>query len=327
MSIRVILGDRDATQLIGTATLSGNVKQCARTLALTPAVPILGTFIPEIPCEVGMHVEFYVDDALQFDGWVVRESSALGDWSKSITCYDRGWYLKRNETALAVKDQTPEAVTRSLAASFGIACGDIAPTGVRLTRNFLPSSGGANSLYNIIQTLYTLASRETGEKYYIRFEGAKLCVRIRQLREYTLLLQTGSNLLTASTSASIESLVSRVQVYDKSDKLLLTRDDTDFQAAYGLLQSVLKAGEGEDPAGLAAETLRDNGIAQTVSVTNLGNIDCMAGGTVVIREPRAGLDGVFWIDEDYHYWRRGMYTNKLVLNYQKTMAEVTAGSE
>lgn len=327
MSIRVILGDRDATQLIGTATLSGSIKQCARTLALTAAVPILGTFIPEVPCEVGTHAELYVDGALQFDGWVVRESSSLGDWSKSVTCYDRGFYLKRNETALAVRDQTPEAVTRSLAESFGIQCGDIAATGVRLTRNFLPSSGGANSLYNIIQTLYTLASRETGEKYYIRFEGTKLCVRVRQLREYTLLLQTGSNLLTASTTSSIEDLVSRVQVYDKSDKLLLTRDDADFQAAYGLLQSVLKAGETDDPAKLAATELADHGIAQTVSVTNLGNIDCMSGGTVVIRQPKAGLDGVFWIDEDYHYWRRGMYTNKLVLNYQKLMTEVTAGSE
>lgn len=327
MAVELVLGTRDATKLLSSATFSGSIRQCARTLSLAVAVSESGTFIPGVDCDPGTHVEFYVDGALKFDGWVIDDAGSSGSWSKTLTCYDRGFYLRRNETVLAVRNQTPEDVTRSLCASFGIACGDIAVTDVRLTRNFLPSSGGANTLYNIIQTLYTLASRETGEKYYIRFEGAKLCVRCRKLREYTLALSPGSNLLTASSSSSIANTVTSVEVYDKNDNLLLTRNDAGLLNAYGLLRSVLKAAEGENPAALAAVELRDNGISQDVSVTNIGNIDCMAGGTVLVRDPSSGLNGVFWIDEDYHYWRKGLYTNKLILNYQALMNEITAGSE
>lgn len=327
-NIRVTMGSRDATDLIVTATLSGSVRQCARTLALEMAVPDSDTSsVPRIPCAPGVHVLLEADGKTLFDGWGFGDSGALGAARKGLTCYDRGFYLKRNQTALAVKNQTPEDVTRSLAADFGIECGEIAATGVRLTRNFLPSSGGANSLYNIIQALYTLASRETGDKYYIIFEGTRLCVRRRELAEYTLRLRPGSNLLTASTSSSVANMVNQVLVYDRADKLLTTVSDASLSEAYGIMQAVLTAGDGDDPAELARAELEGNGIDQTVSVTNLGGIDCLAGGTVVIREPASGLDGVFWIDEDYHYWRKGIYTNKLVLNYRKLMTEVTAGSE
>ena len=99
--------------------------------------------IPGVASDPGTHVEFYVDGALKFEGFVVSEAGGSADWAKTLTCYDRGFYLRRNETALSVQNQTPEDVTRSLCASFGISCGDIARTGVRLTRNFLPSSGGS----------------------------------------------------------------------------------------------------------------------------------------------------------------------------------------
>ena len=40
MALKLILGSRDATQLLDTATLSGSIRQCARTLALTTAVQV-----------------------------------------------------------------------------------------------------------------------------------------------------------------------------------------------------------------------------------------------------------------------------------------------
>ncbi len=324
---QLVLGDRDATGLVSTLAWSGSVKQCARALDLTLGVPGSDTLIPEVSIDPGVHAELWSDGALRFDGWVVSRGRDLGGRTGTVTCFDRGFYLKRNETTLAVKNQTPEAVTRGLASDFGIECGDIEETGVQLTRNFLPSSGGANSLYSIIQTLYTLASEKTGEKYFIRFEGTKLCVRRRMIQEYSLILKTGSNLLTASETVSIENLVNQVRVYDKNDKLLTTRTADDLLAAYGILQAVVTAREGDDPDKLASEKLEDNGIRQDLTVTNLGGLDCLAGGTVYVREPGSGLNGVFWIDEDKHIWRKGIYTNQLVLNYRSTMAEVTAGGE
>ena len=53
------------------------------------------------------------------------------------TAYDRGLYLKKNETYLAVRNQTPEAVTAQICREFGIKPGSLAATGIRLSRNFL----------------------------------------------------------------------------------------------------------------------------------------------------------------------------------------------
>lgn len=325
--LTLILGDRDATQLVSTVTLSGNYKQCARTLAMSLAVSSLDTFIPTINYDLGTHVGLYVDGKLKFDGWGVTSTEDTASNTVDLTCYDRGFYLRRNETIRAVRNQTPEAVTKSLCEEFGIECGDIEITGVALTRNFLPSSGGANSLYSIIGTLYTMASKITGDKYIVRFEGEKLCVRKKELTEYSIRLAPGIGLLTAKSTQSYENMVNQVLVYDSNDKLIMQKTDSELKDAYGLLQSVIKAGNDNNPTELAEAELRDNALTQKITVTNIGNIDCLTGNTVIINEPQTGLNGVFWIDEDYHYWRKGIYTNKLVLNYQCLMNEVTVGSE
>ncbi len=319
-TFRLILGDRDMTGLADTVTLSGTLRQCARTL--TFGIPALW-----LDTAIGARALLYVDGKLLFDGSVVNRATSTSSPTVKLRCFDRGFYLNRNEAALAVRNQTPEAVTRALCADFGIACGELARTGIPLSRNFLPSSGGANTLYRIISTLYTLASRYTGDKYVVRFEGDKLCVRVRSLREYTLALSPDAGLLSADCTESIEGTVSRVLVYDSADTLLCIREAGDLVNAYGVLQAVRKAGDGEDPESVASEVLRENGVSQTVAVTNLGNTDCITGGTVLIREPSTGLDGVFWIDEDYHYWKGGIYTNRLVLNYQCLMNEANAGSD
>ncbi len=133
------------TPFVQSKTWSGSYRDCARQLSFSVT--------PEALCELGGKVRLYHEADILFSGHVVsRQRDSLG---QTIDCeaLDNGLYLKRNSTYLAVRKQTPEAVTRELASEFGIPCGTLAVTGVSLSRNLL-----GVSLYQIIQTLYTLTS-------------------------------------------------------------------------------------------------------------------------------------------------------------------------
>ena len=59
----------------------------------------------------------------------------------------------------------------------------------------------------------------------------------------------------------------------------------------------------------------------------LGDTALLTGETVVVREAKTGLTGVFWIDADVHTWKNKNYYTKLTLNCRNVMATSNAGSE
>jgi hypothetical protein len=239
----------------------------------------------------------------------------------NITCYDRGIYLKRNEASYKFTGLTPEAITKKICSDFGIEIGSVVTTGVSITRNFI----GVN-LYNIIQTAYTLASEDTGKHYMIRFIGSKLYVVEKVPDSDTLIIEGGVNLMSASTTESINNMINQVAIYNSDDIQIGTQNDSDYIKLYGLMQSYLKQADGEDVTMKAKKLLSDNGISQKITVNNLGNIANITGGTVVVREPYTGVYGLFFIDADIHTWKLGQYYNKLTLNFKNIMDEQEAGS-
>jgi hypothetical protein len=238
----------------------------------------------------------------------------------NITCYDRGIYLKRNESAYKFSNIAPEAIAKRICTDFGIVAGNIAETGIKINRNFI----GVN-LYNIIQTAYSLASVTTGKKYLTRFDGSKLCVIEKKITDETLIIEGGSNLMSASTTESITDMINQVAIYNSDDVLVGTQRDSEAIKLFGLLQNYLKQPDKEDVTAKAKKIISDNGISQKITVQNLGNIANVTGGTVVVKEPYTGLYGLFYIDNDIHTWKNGQYYNKLVIDFKNIMDEQEAG--
>ena len=72
----------------------------------------------------------------------------------------------------------------------------------------------------------------------------------------------------------------------------------------------------------------DDGVmTQTVTVDVLGDLSLITGQTVVVRENKTGLQGIFWIDADVHTWKRDNYYCKLTLNCRNVVSGSTAGGE
>lgn len=302
------------TEKVQAKTWSGSYQDCARQLSFS--------VLPEALAELGGMTRLYKDAEILFSGHIVsRSRDSLG---QTIDCsaLDNGLYLKRNSTYMAVRKQTPEAVTAQLCGEFGVPCGDLAATGVPLSRNFL-----GTSLYQIIQTMYTLAGEQTGKQYQIRFRSNHLQVVEKAVGPESIRLVPGSNLLSCRSAESIEKMVNRVAVYDdKFQKTAEYDSPENYAALYGLMQKAIKASGRESPEATAKDILEQNGISTTITAQCLGNVKLITGNAVAVHEPITGTDGLFWITADSHTVRRGVYQTKVTLDFRNLMDEQSAGS-
>lgn len=303
------------TEKVQAKTWSGSYKDCARQLTFS--------VLPEALADLGGMARLYKDADILFSGHIVsRNRDSLG---KTIDCsaLDNGLYLKRNSTYMAVRKQTPEAVTAQLCGEFGIPYENLAATGVPLSRNFL-----GVSLYQIIQTMYTLAAEQTGKQYQIRFRSNHLEVVEKAIGPESIRLAPGSNLISCRSAESIEKMVNRVAVYDddKFKKVAEYDSPENYIALYGLMQQAIRASDKENPEAAAKDILEQNGISTTITAQCLGNVKLITGNAVAVHEPVTGVDGLFWITADSHTVRRGIYQTKVTLDFRNLMDKQTAGS-
>jgi len=302
------------TEQLQSKTWSGSYKDCCRQLSFEP----LNTAL----CELGGAARLYHGTDVLFSGRIFERTRDSLSHTIPLVAYDRGIYLKRNEAYLAVKGQTPEALTRQLCDEYKVLVGNLAATGVKITRNFL-----GVSLYQIIQTMYTLASDQTGKKYQIRFAGDLLHVVVKEKNADTIRLIPGSNLLSCTARESLTDMVNSVAVYSDTYQKIATYNSTEnYVALYGLMQSAIKASSCDDPAKTARQMLEDNGISTTITAQCIGSTKLITGNTVVVHEPQTGTDGLFWILSDSHSFARGIYQTKVTLDFRNLMDKQEAGS-
>lgn len=310
------------TQLCRSITWTGDWRNAARTLRYSPVVSAADVHLPKAPTELGGSVQFWRESDLLMDAYALeRTRDSLGN-TIDVTAYDRGLYLTRNSDFRRVENQTAEAVTASVCGKFGIPVGELAATGVPLTRNF-----PGVTVYKIIMTLYSLAADLTGKQYRIRFRGSKLEVVEMKQPDESLRLRPGSNLLSCVAKESASSMTNSVAVYDDQYNLVTTQEDSEAVKLYGLMQAAIRSGAYEDPGSHAKQVLKENGLKTTITVNVLGDLRLITGNTVVVEEPVTSVDGLFWIISDSHTWRKGIYQTKLTLSLEGLMDKQTAGSE
>lgn len=312
----------NATALAGSVSNAGSYNKVGRTLDFSLLSPRYDKRQGTVPAAIGDNVQLFVGGRMQFDGFIFSLQRDSGQEVIEVGCVDRGLYLKQNQAAYRFTGQTPEAITRRLCRDYGLKAGDIAETGVPIRRNF-----PGVSLYQIIQTAYTLAAERTGERYLPRFRGGELEVIVRQRRGAALVLEPGANLLSATVSENAEGLVSQVGVYNDNGELIRLRSNEEAVALLGVLRQYIKTAKDKDVDAQAQALLEDNDIKRTITVEALGDPGLITGGSVIVREPVTGLYGLYWIDGDTHTWKGGVYRVRLELNLKKIMDKVTAGKE
>lgn len=174
-----------------------------------------------------------------------------------------------------------------------------------------------------------LASEKTGGSYAIRWTPAGLLVKERTAGGSSLVLKASSNLMDAVTKEDATQMVNSVAIYDSNGNLIRRMGDAAAQRLYGTMERHITQSKDKeaDAAASARKILEDGKFQRTVTVNVLGDTSLLTGETVVVREAKTGLTGVFWIDADVHTWKNKNYYTKLTLNCRNVMATASAGSE
>lgn len=311
----------DITDFFRSVDWSGSYRQCGRKLQIELLNARYGDFErPDVPS--GSAVELWEGEQLLFDGQALIHKQNTESSILTVTALDRGRFLSRNEGWYIFRGITPEAATRQICRDFGIEVGDLATTGVKLTRIF-----AGVPLYQIIATLYTMAGEQTGRRYTIGFVGVRLTIKAKSEGLPTLVIAPGANLMTQTTTVDASKVYTQAAIYSQDGKLIRTLDTPDTKAAYGVFQKVFTQQKGEDVSKEAQAFLEDNDLQQSITVDCLGDVGLVTGEAVALVDAITGAVGRFWIESDSHTWKKHQYFTKLTLNFRNLMDEQSAGRE
>jgi hypothetical protein len=93
----------------------------------------------------------------------------------------------------------------------------------------------------------------------------------------------------------------------------------DWINQYGMFQKIYKQEDGINAADVAQNMLK--GLEQKGTIQALGDVTCITGYSVAIKDDYTGMWGIFQIDSDTHTWENNIHKMTLELNFSEIMDE------
>ncbi|WP_027628678.1 XkdQ/YqbQ family protein [Ruminiclostridium cellobioparum] len=307
---------RDITELVARVTWSGSYSQVARKLDITVASSTTDYYLPKVNVELGNIIELRIGNTVLFQGYVfVKTRTGKGD-ALEITAYDSAIYLLKNKASYNFKKTTAERIAAGICADFGIPAGEFAGTGI--IQSFIPIG---ETCYDIIMKAYNKASEQNGKKYMVIMDDNKLSVIQKGSLAIDYVLYDSRDITDSTYSESLEDMINTVKIVDANGNVSGTVIEAEWVKAFGRLEDVYQKEEGTNPAVAAKAML--HGVARTGTVNAVGNVDCITGYLVGIKDIYSDTIQGFVIDSDTHTWENGAYTMQLELNFDEVMDENT----
>lgn len=313
--MKVICSGKDITEIVTSITWSGDYKQAARKLEFGIAVHPHDAYLPKITLRMGDMVALIDDEGEElFQGYVFFKEKSINSNEMTVTAYDGLIYLLKSKGTYNFKNMTPQAITQKVCSDFGIPVGNLA-SGSPLNRLF-----DAETIYNIIMTAYTIESNKSGRLFMPRMEKGKLNVIEKGSTITKFVLDAKTTIINSTYSESIENAINVVKIYDENGNY---KGQVTLDGIPGILQDIYKAEKGHDMQSRARGMLK--GIERTAEIEAIGDVECITGNAVVIKEPYTGLSGLFYIDNDEHTFSNGQHTMRLGLSFKNMMDRQEGG--
>lgn len=291
--MKLVVKNNDISELYISLEWSGDIKQRSRSISVTYMyAPNSG--LPLVEVHEGDAVALFDDGNNQrFIGAVTKVESSLSSQEVKFIARDILWYTSRNKAA-GVFQGTPDDITRQVCAAFNISIASLPEPAIQTQKKVI--STGDKTIHAVIAEAY-------GDGYYIQAEDRRLSV-IASGTEVVAVISGEENLLDANYSSSIENMVNRVQIIDKSGTVLGTvQNDSDLQ--YGILQDVYKKEKDKDAQTEARKMLK--GKDTSSSIECLGSWECVAGKSIYILDTSNKMRGKFLITDDKHTFSGGLH--------------------
>lgn len=251
--------------------------------------------------------------------------------------FERLGHLQHNREHIAVKmdgtalvlgvrehfphrfDDTPEAITAWICSHLGVPFGSAASTGIKV---YLPWLG--KNAYEAIMAAYTTASHQNGKKYIPLMQNVDQVCVIEKGAPCGVVLDGSYDLVEATYKTSLQKLVDRVIITDKSGNQTSVVEDAGAQARYGVVQRVYKQEDEKDAIAEAKALLYT--IEQAGTVTATSDTRAVSGYAIAVQEATTGLYGKFYIESDNHVFEDGKETMQLTLAFSNMMDEKEIGN-
>ncbi len=303
--MKIVVNNKDVSQVVGKIVWSGDIKQVARKLEFTVAYSRHDYYFNQLnlTTPIGSKVELLDDKgAAVFKGVIfdIDESSA----AKEIhyLAFDYLFYLLKSDISKVFND-TAENIAKQVCQSLGVKAGDMANTGTKVYLPCLPENA-----YKAIMMAYTKASLKTQKKYMPVIEDKDCVAVIEKGTASGVILDSNYNLIDIHKKVSLQNLVNKVLVLNKTGKVTQTLE-TKSTAHYGIIQ---RTAENTDEA---KATL--HGVDKSLNVDALSDVRAKAGYSLIVRE--SGVIATFHIDSDTHTFENGKSTMILSLNLENVM--------
>lgn len=306
----------DITEAISSVTWEGDYQQSARRLSFSLVGSTMDSSIPIVDIPLGTVVVFYVDNKELFRGMVFTRN--LEGINFNYTVYDDGVRLIKIRGYYNFKDKNVVDICNQLCVDYNIPKGTFPSTNKKITKVFI-----GNTLYDIIMYCYTEVSKITGIKYMCVFREGKISVIEKGKEVLKISFEEGNNIISNNFSESIENIVNKIVVVDNNGVKKAHYFKQDQIDLYGLFQEVLLYSDGIDMKTEAESKYKD--IEQRASLNGYGNVSCVTGYGITVKDTKTKMVGLFQIDSDRHTWESGDYKIELNLNFKNIMDEVEAG--
>ncbi len=313
--MKLITGGKDLSELIETITWAGDTKQVARTLKFTVAKNKQDKNFPAVIINEGDEV-ILQDDAGKdiFGGIIFDIDKAAASRVESYLAYDLMFYIN-NSDINQLFDGTPETIVPEICRELGIDAGEMAVTGIHVS---VPCFG--KKAYEAIMMAYTAASRKNGSKYIPLMANINKVSVVEKGKLCGAVMTGDYNLIEATYKSTLQNLVNRILITDKSNNVVKIVEDTASIQKYGLVQRTLKQNDGEDAAADAQKMLvTTKGSASVSGIPN--DFRAVSGYSIIVQETDTGLYGQFYIESDNHTFSAGKAQMDLTLAFENLMDE------
>ncbi len=318
--IKVIHKGKDISQITGDISWSGSIGEVARTMEFDLVASSTDVLVPKVFIKLGDLIQLFIDNKKVFEGYVFFKEKSTDSSTMKVTVYDKLIYLTKSKEVYNFKNVYPAWITKRVCNNYGIKFGSVESPGTRISRVF-----EGDTLYDIIMTGYSIASKRNGKQYMMRLDNKDRVSIVEKGKNIANIVLDENNILKSTYSESIENMINRVRIIDGNNKRVGLVDNKNWIKNYGLIQDIYKKEDGVNANNAAKNMLQ--GVEKDASIEALGQLDYITGNAVHIKEPHTGLIGVFYIDSDIHTIKDGRHTVSLGLSFKNIMDFKESGSK
>ena len=324
MAIKIILYKSktkkiNITNMVKQITWSGDINTFPRKID----VQIMNTKNSKkdnlISYDMGNLVVFYENNNEIFRGFIFRRSMSHNG-EESFVAYDELIYVSKNSDTLMVKKRTASAVIISLFKKFGIAIGDIEPTGHKISKLVFTGS----SLTEIIEKLLRETRKHNSKRYRLYSKKGKVYMVSRSKAPVSKI--SIKDVISANKEISIEDTKTQVMVTkgsieggkDSVKYKSYTIKDNDLVKKYGVMQEVETV---DDKASYETMKKKAKSILEqlnqaevSVDIEFKGLTSCITGTALQVEDEKTNLVGKYYITSDSHTWSDGNHKMSLQLS-------------